>query len=334
MASFGDGVATFSRAADGSLTQPGAANACITPVAAPGCAAGCAVGSPVSVAVSPGDGTVYLAGEEGVAVFSRGATGLLTQLTGAAAASRPRGAAARPARAMAGARSVAVSPDGASVYVAAETSSAVAVSTRRFRRAGTEARCRRLRRGGTRPPAALGTARSAGALSGRRPNGQTVYAASRAPTPSRPSTGSGTGELTTRPFPTGCVSNHGGGVGCRVGRALDGAIGVVVDPAGTSAYVTGQPRRCRRRLRPRSRRARDDHHLRPGEAARAPTLAAAGVRVEGTAPLGCPAWTGNRGSRAPGSDRPARLRRAPLLGRGVRCHRQPGPDAEDRASGS
>ena len=123
----GDGIATYSRnASTGRLTQlPGAAGC----VGVGACTRGRAVRSTGKLAISDDGRNVYLASFDGVAVFSRGPTGALSQLPGEAGcvsdnpsipAPGPEGCAA--ARGLGADESgpvfVAVSADGRAVYVA------------------------------------------------------------------------------------------------------------------------------------------------------------------------------------------------------------------------
>jgi DNA-binding beta-propeller fold protein YncE len=132
-----DAVAIFDRdGSTGGLTQKAGVAGCVSWTGTGGaCANGVALDGPVSVVVSPDGKTVYVAAAESdaVAVFDRNASsGALTQKAGVAGCVSWTGTGGfctngvvldRPA-------SVAVSPDGRSVYVAVHDSDAVAVLDR------------------------------------------------------------------------------------------------------------------------------------------------------------------------------------------------------------
>lgn len=119
VASNGSRVAIFSRAADGTLTPAG----CIADAGVGGCAATAeGLGVAQFVAVSPDGEHVYVtgSGDGAIAVLDRDAdTGALSALT---CVSDIESAATCPttAAALAGAEGIAISPDGESVYVAAQ----------------------------------------------------------------------------------------------------------------------------------------------------------------------------------------------------------------------
>ena len=131
-----DAVAVFSRdETTGTLTQLAGSVGCVSETGAGGCADGTGLDRSRSVTVSPDGKSVYVAAEgtDGVAVFSRNATtGAITQLAGMAAcvSETGTGGACADGIALADARSVAVSPDGATVYAASFLSSAVSVFSR------------------------------------------------------------------------------------------------------------------------------------------------------------------------------------------------------------
>jgi DNA-binding beta-propeller fold protein YncE len=96
--------------------KPGAAG-CISKAGA-GCAQGIAFGSIDDVVVSPDGRNVYVTINDGVAIFDRGPEGVLTQKSGAdACISRFPDGGCRLGRGFSGEGSIAISPDGGSVYV-------------------------------------------------------------------------------------------------------------------------------------------------------------------------------------------------------------------------
>ncbi len=128
-----DAVAIFDRAADGALTQKPGTAGCISDTGAGPCADGTALDRASSVTVSPDGKSAYIAsqGSDAVAVFDRAPDGTLTQKPGTAGCISDTGAGpCADGAALVGARSVTVSPDGRSTYVASRGSDAVAVFDR------------------------------------------------------------------------------------------------------------------------------------------------------------------------------------------------------------
>jgi DNA-binding beta-propeller fold protein YncE len=143
-AGIGDGLAIFSRdAQSGALSQLPTTTGCWVAVLAMDCALGQAFKVPEGVAVTPDGANVYVGafGSSAVAIFDRsGQNGALSQKR------RPRGCivnAPRPlcttGRALDEANAIAVSPDGANVYVGAVGSNSIGV----FSRVGPDGRPRR-----------------------------------------------------------------------------------------------------------------------------------------------------------------------------------------------
>ncbi len=131
---FSDSVTSFSRSAAGLITPKPATHACLVWLRAVGCSFGRALSAPEGLALSPRGSNVY------VAAFASGAidvlarereSGVVFQLPG-----KPGCVAARslpgctPGRALKGVSSIAVSPDGRSVYATAFGSNAVDVFRR------------------------------------------------------------------------------------------------------------------------------------------------------------------------------------------------------------
>jgi 6-phosphogluconolactonase (cycloisomerase 2 family) len=130
-----DSIAVFSRdGATGEITQLAGTAGCVSETGTAGaCADGTALDRSRSVAVSPDGTSLYVAaeGSDAVSVFSRnGTTGALTQLAGAAACVSETGGACVDGTALDGVRSVAVSPDGTSIYAASFFSSSVSIFSR------------------------------------------------------------------------------------------------------------------------------------------------------------------------------------------------------------
>jgi len=129
-----DSVTSFSRSVAGILTPKPATHACLVWLRAVGCSFGRALSAPEGLALSPRGSNVY------VAAFASGAidvlarereSGVVFQLPGkqgcVAARSQPG---CTPGRALKGVSSIAVSPDGRSVYATAFASNAVDVFRR------------------------------------------------------------------------------------------------------------------------------------------------------------------------------------------------------------
>ena len=126
-------VAVFDRnVSTGELTQKSGLNACTASTNDPAVDS-CALGDGLGrggrfVAVSPDGKNVYLASGDGIAIFTRNlATGVLTQTGDASGCVTEEGKGAHPiyragecqdGRALAGARSIAIPPDGKTLYVA------------------------------------------------------------------------------------------------------------------------------------------------------------------------------------------------------------------------
>jgi len=128
-----DAVAVFDRAANGTLTQKAGLAGCISNTGAGPCVDGTALDGASSVTVSPDGASVYVSSHssDAVAVFNRSAIGTLTQKPGRQGCiSEIEINSCVTGSALDGAASVTVSPDGASVYVASQIASAVAVFDR------------------------------------------------------------------------------------------------------------------------------------------------------------------------------------------------------------
>jgi DNA-binding beta-propeller fold protein YncE len=242
-----NGVAIFDRdPVSGVLTQKGGAAGCILEPengrrGLEGCRKGRSFGEPTGIAISPDGKNVYMAasGYDGIVVFDRDTrTGALTQKRGKAGCISPIEGCAK-ARALEGARGIAISPDGRNVYLAA---SGVTIFDRN-RRSGTLRQkrggegcitdpesesiafaCRRGRGlGGAFDIAVSADGRSVYAVGGRA---MAILDRDRR-----------TGALRQKRGGAGCI-RPGGTTDCREGRDLSGAKAIAVSPDGVSVYVT------------------------------------------------------------------------------------------------
>lgn len=213
------------------------------------CTDGTALDGATGVTVSPDANTVYVASEtsRAVSVFARDpTTGGLTQLPGTdgCVSDSGTGGACTDGIALVGPRSVALSPDGTSLYFPATTSAAVAVfardqTTGRLAQLAGSAAC--VSETGTDGACANGIALEGARSASVSPDGKNVYVASffsdAAAVFARDTT---TGALSQVPGAAGCVSETGTGGACTDGVALDGARTVVVSPDGENVHIASE----------------------------------------------------------------------------------------------
>ncbi len=122
----GGSVAILRRGAGGTLSQPGGKAGCVSANGNHGkCEVAKSLSDPFGIAVAPDGGTVYVTTLFGLAALTRSASGALTEPTGTAACVTRTGSRCVKARGIETAEAVAVSPDGADVYVTSSEPGAV-----------------------------------------------------------------------------------------------------------------------------------------------------------------------------------------------------------------
>ncbi len=243
VASYGShAVAAFARERrSGRLTQLPGRRGCVAHLGVGPCAAARALARPSALAISPDGRNVYItaAGSNSLVAFARNRrTGALTQLPGATGClSQLPGGGCFDGRALNEPVAVAVSPDGARVYVAGRRfPSAVAILARARDGSLTQA----PGPGGC--VAYQGRDGCAGARAMRSPegmavspDGRAVYVAAMGSDAVVVLRRDGDG-LAQPPGPAGCISMNPS-AGCIAGRALDGPVDLAVSPDGHSVYA-------------------------------------------------------------------------------------------------
>jgi DNA-binding beta-propeller fold protein YncE len=129
-----DAVDTFARAGSGgALTQATDGTGCISAAALVGCTPGTQLDGADAVSASPDNANVYVTslGSNSVTSFTRASTGQLSQLSGTSACViNLLAVGCSLGRQLSGPEGVAISPDGANLYVTAYTSGALDVFNR------------------------------------------------------------------------------------------------------------------------------------------------------------------------------------------------------------
>ena len=229
----------------GAISQPAGSAGCIRASGSGGtCADGHALDNAHGVAVSPDGRSVYVASPITHAVVRldrNTTTGAISQPAGSAGCISASGSGGTCAdgHALADAYSVAVSPDGNSVYVASATSDAV---VRLDRNTTTGAIAQPAGSSGCVSQTGAGPCADGHALNGPysvavSPDGKNVYVASRhSDAVARLNRNTTTGAIAQPGGTAGCISETGAG-SCANGRALIVPYTVAVSPNGKSVYV-------------------------------------------------------------------------------------------------
>lgn len=235
------GLTGVAHATVGGLTQKPGTEGCISETGSGGeCADGSALDGAVSVAVSADGKDIYVAAGNSNAVswFTRGEQGVLTP---AGCVSETGSGGCADGKALLAPQSVAISPDGESVYVASFTSSAIAIFDRDpttgalTQKAGTAGCIWNA------PASVCAEGKGLGSTNGVAvsPDGENVYAAAFSGDAVAIFDRDAEGGLTQPAAPAGCIWLAPAG-DCQNGKALDGARRVTVSPDGKNIYVAAQ----------------------------------------------------------------------------------------------
>src|SRR5918998_241024 len=235
----------------GRLVQPRGADGCVHRSGINRCARGRAVRSPVDLVVSPDGRHVYVAayGSHAVAVFARSRrAGLLDQLRRRRGCVRQgRGGGCASGRALGSPASIAISPDGRNVYLAASGSDALGIFARN-RRTGALRQLPGARGCFSEPDGTAGCVSEQGGLgcSAARgigapeevlvsPDSRHVLVAG-SQSDAVAVLRSGPDGLSQSDGEAGCIS-QGGVEGCAAGKALKGPVDLAISPDGLSVYT-------------------------------------------------------------------------------------------------
>jgi len=224
----------------GALRQLAPGSGCVSGIPIPGCAAGRALVAPDVVAVSPDGANVYVGSFFGnaVAIFQRARNGVLYQASDASGCIAEAIAGCAPAIALAAPEGLAISPDGANVYVGGALSSSVVELARE---PATGALSQPGDGSGCIVDVALAGCTTGVQLSGANaiaiaPAGRDVYVTSLFSNSVTSFSRSAAGILTQKPGTHACMV-YLRAVGCSFGRAMIAPEGLALSPDGSSVYL-------------------------------------------------------------------------------------------------
>ncbi len=242
-----DAVAVFDRNADGELTQKAGMLGCVSEGGTGGCAPGVAMNGIYAVAVSPDGKNVYAIAQAAgsVVIFDRNlATGALTQKLGLLGCVSDDGSLdeCENGVALLLPSSVAVTPDGRSVYVASNESDSVAVFDRNLTTGRLTQKAGLLgcvSQDGTGGACATGIALDGATGVAASPDGKSVYVAATGVSHAVAAFDRdvSTGALTQKAGLAACVSQTGVLPACVSGVGLSAPQGVAVSADGQNVYA-------------------------------------------------------------------------------------------------
>lgn len=222
----------------GALKQLPPGMGCVSGVPIPGCALGRALVAPDVVVLSPDGNNLYVGSFFGnaVASFQRAKNGALYQLAGSEGCVAEAISGCAPGVALGAPEGMAISPDGASVFVATALSNAV-VTLNRDSATGALSQPA----GGCIVDTPLGGCATGVQISGANavaigPAGRDVYVTSLFSNSVTSFSRSAAGVLTQKPGTAGCLV-YLRAVGCSFGRAMTAPEGIALSPDGSSVYV-------------------------------------------------------------------------------------------------
>jgi DNA-binding beta-propeller fold protein YncE len=234
-----DSVTVFRRnTSTGALRQLKPGSGCISGAPIPGCAAGRALVDPDVVVVSPDGEDVYVGSFLGnaVAAFQRAKNGALYQAADATGCVAEAIAGCAPAVALGAPEGLAISPDGASLYVAGALSSSVTELRRDPQTGGLTQPSGGCVVAAPLPGCATGVQLAGANAVAIAPAGRDVYVTSVISDSVTSFGRAAPGSLTQKPGSFACLIFLRS-AGCSFGRAIVAPEGLAVSPDGASVYV-------------------------------------------------------------------------------------------------
>ena len=232
-------VAIFDRSLDGGLTQKPGAAGCLNSSGFSPCGGGVGLEGARAATVSPDGDSLYVAGGAAVTVFDRSPDGTLTQKPGTAGciSDDGSGGACTDAAGVAGAGTIAISPDGTGVYIAAQPGDDVAV----FDRVPDGTLIQKPGSAGCISESGAAPCTDGVGLDGANSvvvsaDGLNAYVSSVGSNAVASFDRLPDGSLTQKPGSAGCISESGAAP-CADGMALDDPYSVAISPDGASVYA-------------------------------------------------------------------------------------------------